>query len=106
MLYYAENFTVKFQLFMSSTRICLMLVKKNRQEYRAQEKEHLFIGKSQAIIGYKKQRREHHELEKDVIGWKKTNDALFFVFFQPIMARLFPVNSHAFSCALHFDYSC
>ena len=34
-----------------------------------------------------------------------TNDALSLVFFQPITARLFPINSHSFPCALHSDDS-
>ena len=34
-----------------------------------------------------------------------TNDALSLVLFQPITARLFPINSRSFSCALHSDNS-
>ena len=34
-----------------------------------------------------------------------TNDAFSLVFFQPNTARLFPINSRSFSCALHSDDS-
>ena len=34
-----------------------------------------------------------------------TNDAFSLVLFQPITARLFPINSRSFSCALHSDDS-
>ena len=33
----------------------------------------------------------------------RTNDALSLVFFQPIAARFFPINSRSFSCDLHSD---
>ena len=34
-----------------------------------------------------------------------TNDTFSLVLFQPITARLFPINSRSFSCALHSDNS-
>ena len=34
-----------------------------------------------------------------------TNDAFSLVLFQPITARLFPINSRSFSCARHSDDS-
>ena len=34
-----------------------------------------------------------------------TNDAFLLVLFQPVTARLFPIDSRSFSCALHSDDS-